>query len=98
MALGGGAVAQPGAMDRLLADGEVVYLMADPAVLVRRIGNPASRPLLAGLDRNERIEKLESLLAERRPFYDQAGIRVDARGSTEEVVDRIVDGLAARIE
>lgn len=98
VALGGGAVAEPGAMERLLADGEVVYLMADPAVLVRRIGNPASRPLLAGLDLDERIEKLEMLLTERKRFYDQAGIRVDARGSTEEVVEQIIDGLAGRIE
>ncbi len=98
VALGGGAVAEPGAMERLLAGGEVVYLMAEPAVLVGRIGNPASRPLLAGLDRNEQIEKLERLLAERQPFYEQAGIRVDARGSTEEVVGRIVEGLAGRTE
>jgi len=98
VALGGGAVVEPGAMERLLASGEVVYLMADPEVLVCRIGDPASRPLLAGLDLNAQIEKLERLLTDRKPFYDQAGIRVDARGSTEEVVERIVDGLAARAE
>lgn len=98
VALGGGAVAEPGAMERLLASGEVVYLMAGPEVLVRRIGDPASRPLLAGLDRNEQIEKLERLLTNRKRFYDQAEIRVDACGSTEEIVERIVDGLAARTE
>jgi shikimate kinase len=98
VALGGGAVAEPGAMERLLEDGEVVYLMADPAVLVGRIENPASRPLLSGLDHSEQIETLERLFAERKRFYDQAGIRVDARGSTEEVVERIVEGLAARTE
>jgi shikimate kinase len=98
VALGGGAVAEPGAMQRLLASGEVVYLMADPDVLIGRIGDPSSRPLLAGLDRKDQILKLEVLLAKRKPFYEQAGIRIDARGTTEEVVERIVDELAARTE
>jgi shikimate kinase len=98
VALGGGAIAEPGAMECLLASGEVVFLMADPKVLIGRIGDPASRPLLAGLDRTAQIEKLRALLAERNPFYQQARIRVDARGTAEEVVDRIVDELADEVE
>jgi len=98
VALGGGAVAEPGAIERLLASGEVVYLMADPGLLIDRIGDAASRPLLAGLDRTAQIEKLETLLAERGPFYQQARIRIDARGTAGEVVDRIVDQLAVCAE
>ncbi len=98
VALGGGAVAEPGAIERLLASGEVVYLMADPGLLIDRIGDAASRPLLAGLDRTAQIEKLKTLLAERGPFYKQARIRIDARGTAEEVVDRIVDQLAVCAE
>jgi shikimate kinase len=94
VALGGGAVAVPGAMERLLESGEVVYLMADPEELIDRIGDPASRPLLAGLDRGAQIGKLRTLLAERSRFYQQARIHIDARGTAEEVVDRIVDELA----
>ena len=95
VALGGGAVAEPGAMERLLAHGEVIFLMADPKLLIDRIGDPASRPLLSGLDHAAQLARLEALLAEREPFYLQANIRIDAMGSAEEVVDRIVDQLDA---
>jgi len=95
VALGGGAVAEPGAMERLLARGEVIFLMADPRLLIDRIGDPESRPLLSGLDHAAQLARLEALLAEREPFYRQANILIDAMGSAEEVVDRIVDQLDA---
>lgn len=95
IALGGGAVVQPGALERLLESGEVIYLKADPAVLLDRISDPRSRPLLAGLDAAARLEKLTGLLEERLPFYRLARIHVDASGTTDEVVERIVDELSA---
>jgi shikimate kinase len=98
VALGGGAVAVPGAMERLLARGETIFLMADPVLLISRIGDSTSRPLLAGLDHAQQIERLEALLAERDPFYQQARIRIDARGTAEEVVDRIIEKLDAECE
>ena len=94
IALGGGAVAEPGAMEKLLDRGEVVFLKADPAILHRRIGDPGSRPLLAGLDDAAQIEELGTRLAERLPFYQRARIQVDALGTIDEVVDRIIDELA----
>jgi len=94
IALGGGAVAQPGAIDRLLESGVVIYLEADPTVLVDRIGDLESRPLLAGLDRAARVEKLSCLLEERGPFYRRAGICVESVGTANEVVERILDELA----
>jgi shikimate kinase len=98
VALGGGAVAVPGAMERLLARGETIFLMADPSLLISRIGDPASRPLLAGLDHAAQLARLEALLAERNPFYQQARIQIDARGTPEEVVDRILEKLDAEYE
>jgi shikimate kinase len=94
IALGGGAVAQPGAIEQLLEAGEVVYLKAAPAVLLTRVGDPKSRPLLAGLDSTGRLEKLTSLLEERLPLYRRARITVDASGTTDEVVEHILDELA----
>jgi shikimate kinase len=70
--------------------------MADPDVLVDRIGDPASRPLLAGLDRAGQIEKLGMLLSERLPFYQQATIQIDTRGTPDDVVGRILDALESR--
>lgn len=95
VALGGGAIAQPGAADRLRALGEVVYLEADAALLLERIGDPASRPLLAGLEAEARRAKLDALLAERRPHYARATITVDASGPPEAVADEIARRLGA---
>ncbi len=93
VALGGGAIAQPGAAERLLAHGLVVFLRADLETLINRIGDGSTRPLLAGLDRAGRVERLGELLAERRVYYEKASIAVDASRRADEVVDEIVAAL-----
>lgn len=93
VALGGGAIVQPGAADRLTAVGLVVWLEADPDTILERIGDAGSRPLLAGLDPAGQRAKLEALLAARKPYYARAAIRVDATRSPEAVVDEIVAAM-----
>lgn len=93
VALGGGAIAQPGAVDRLRGRGILVHLEAPIACLLDRITDPSSRPLLAGLDPDARAEKLASLLEARRPYHAAAQLRVDASRSPDEVVDRILAWL-----
>lgn len=94
VALGGGAIAQPGAPELLDATGTVVYLQATAERLVSRIGDPARRPLLAGLDREQRLERLRSLLEEREPAYRRAHVVV----STDSFhVDEIVEAIAAQL-
>ncbi|MBJ21208.1 MAG: shikimate kinase [bacterium] len=95
IALGGGAISQPGAAERLVARGCVVFLRADPEILIERIGDASTRPLLAGLDRGGQIDRLRSLLAERLVHYQRASIEVDASRRAEEVVDEIVVALQA---
>ena len=93
MALGGGAAAQPGVVERLLASGTLVYLRARPETLAARVGDDAARPLLAGLDAEARLAKLRRLLAEREPSYLRARVVVDtdaldAAGAAAELVAR----------
>ena len=76
-ALGGGAIAQPGAPERLASLGTVVYLRAQPKTLLARVGDASRRPLLAGLPAEERLAKLESLLDERGAAYATAAVTVD---------------------
>ena len=90
IALGGGAVADPDAMDRLRDRGETVYLEAPAAVLVERIGDPSSRPLLAGLDRDGKTARVETLLVKRLSIYARAKEQVDASGTVEEVTAALV--------
>lgn len=93
IALGGGAMAQPGAAKRILELGRVVYLEAPVAVLLERIGDPSSRPLLAGLDRAGQLARLEALCIERAASYRRATVTVDASGSAKNIVDLIVVAL-----
>src|SRR5690606_21135862 len=64
VALGGGAIAQPGAAERLAATGTVVWLRARPETLAARVGDGAGRPLLASLAPDERRARIAALLAE----------------------------------
>lgn len=99
VALGGGAISQPGAAPRLAASGTVIYLRAGLETLLERLGECTDRPLLAGLDRTARRRRLEALLAQRREAYESARIVVDVdEGSAEEIAEvlaRRVAGSAA---
>jgi shikimate kinase/3-dehydroquinate synthase len=96
-ALGGGAIAQPGAAERLAASGIVVYLRARPESLLGRIGNGSGRPLLEEAGPGGGLERLEELLRERGPHYETAAIVVDTDDrSVEEVVEALVAELAER--
>jgi shikimate kinase len=88
VALGGGAIAQPGAPQRLAGLGTVVYLAASPDALLKRVGRAAARPLLAGLDRRERRERIVEMLAEREDAYRTAELVVETDGMGVRAVAR----------
>jgi 3-dehydroquinate synthase len=97
VALGGGAIAQPGAAERLAATGTVVWLRARPETLAARVGDAADRPLLAGLGPAARLARLAALLAEREPCYATAHVAIDTDGiDAETVAERLAVRLAAR--
>ena len=77
---------------RLKANGTVVWLRADPSVLVHRVERGDHRPLLA----DDPDGTLRRLLAERLPLYAEvADAVVDVDHLTPaEVVDRVVSELA----
>jgi shikimate kinase len=90
LALGGGAVLAP-ATRAALAGHTVVFLSVELADAVRRTGLDAARPVL-GL--NPRAT-LRTLLAERRPVYDEvATVTVATDGRTpHEVADAVLAAL-----
>ncbi len=95
VALGGGAIAQPGQAAALAASGTVVYLRARPETLAARVGGNDGRPLLAGLDGPQRCARLAALLEERREAYESASVLVD---TDDREIDAVVGELAARLE
>lgn len=86
VALGGGAMAQPGIPALLGASGRVVHLSAPASVLAARIAAEGGRPLLAGLDAPGRERRLGELLAQRAPAYAQADFEVATEGLAPEGV------------
>jgi shikimate kinase len=91
IATGGGAFVDDRTRELLNRRALTVWLDASPEVLAERIGECDNRPLLRTADPGSILEKLHE---ERRPFYEQAHLRVDSSlGDPERVVDAIVLAL-----
>lgn len=92
IATGGGIVLKPGNWGHL-RHGLIVWLDAPVEILVQRLQEDESRPLLKDRDLSE---KLSTLLAERRSLYAQADLRIaianpeqTPKEITAEILDRI---------
>src|SRR3989475_4363223 len=93
IATGGGVVLRPENMMDLRRHGWIVSLTAPVDVLVKRLGEAKSRPLLRGDVR----ESVVRLLDQRRPLYRDADLLVDVSDATaDRVVEAIVALLRAR--
>ena len=91
LALGGGAVLDPGTQ-ALLADHRVVYLEVGLADASRRVGLGVSRPLLLGNVRG----RVKQLLDERAPIYERlASATVNTDGRSARAV---ADDVRAAVE
>lgn len=91
IATGGGTLLDPDSRRELAAAGPVVCLSAEPVDILRRVGDPGSRPLLAQCNgESSRLERIRSLLAARAPAYALATHTVETSGlSVDEVVERV---------
>lgn|SRR5574337_426997 len=88
VATGGGAVLDPENVRNLRTGAVLVCLMAEPTVILQRLGTDVSRPLLQSPDRLARIREL---LEQRGAAYAQVDLCIDTSGAdVEEIVDRIV--------
>ena len=73
-------------------------MSATPEEILRRVGDPSSRPLLAdAVDRAERLRRIRDLLAARATVYGSATHTIDTTGLTaDQVVERVRTALEAR--
>ena len=95
LATGGGAMLDPRNRGLLRRHAFTIWLDAAPATLAARIGDTASRPLLDGGDVEERLARL---LEERRPFYDEADLRIETNDRGEaEVLARLLVALGGTV-
>ena len=89
IAVGGGALLDPDNRRVLLAAGPVICLRATPREILRRLGEARDRPLLNGdgtASADERLVRIESLLAARASLYALATHAVETDGLTPDQV------------
>jgi shikimate kinase len=97
VATGGGTLLDPENRRRLAAAGPIVCLAASPEDILRRVGDPASRPLLANGHGADRLARVRALLTERAPVYALATHAVDTSGlGVDQVVERVRALVAGR--
>lgn len=93
IATGGGAFVNAETRALILEKGIAVWLDADVATLVERVGRKDNRPLLRNGNPHEILAKLK---AERDPAYSQAPIHVKSEsGPHERTVMRILKAIDA---
>jgi len=97
IATGGGAVLDSVNAEVLRETGTVVLLTAAPFVVLRRVGDARTRPLLASSDEDPKA-RIIALLRERRPLYERAAhFRVDTTHfSKNTIVEQIVERFQQR--
>ena len=77
----------------LLENGDLVFIDTPEEVLFNRLLNDNSRPLIANLNETELRKYISVKLAERRPFYEQATIRITGDKSIQEICSEIEEKL-----
>jgi len=91
IATGGGAVTTPEVLSALKKDSLMVWLSPDLQTLWERVQKSQSRPLLQA---ENPWGKLERLMEERLPLYEQAHIRLEIRGDSQSrVMDDLIKAL-----
>ncbi|QAY78868.1 shikimate kinase [Sphingosinicella sp. BN140058] len=94
IATGGGAFMDDRTRGLILERCIAIWLDADVATLVDRVGRRDTRPLLSGKDPGEVLEKLAAI---RNPVYAQAHLRVRSQAMPHErTVERIIEALNER--
>tara|TARA_B100000674_G_C37812306_1_gene901660 strand:- start:476 stop:1003 length:528 start_codon:yes stop_codon:yes gene_type:complete len=77
IATGGGTPTLTGAMESMSEAGTVIWLKASTRTIISRLAACTERPLLKKLNPQERLERVESMLASREPLYNRADFALD---------------------
>jgi shikimate kinase len=93
VATGGGLPCFEGNTKLLLENGILIFIDTPEEVLFNRLLNDDSRPLIENLNETELKKYISVKLAERRPFYEQANIRITGNKSITEICSEIQDKL-----
>ena len=92
VSLGGGALNREENLKVIRESGTIIRLWAKPEILSERIGRKNTRPLLANLSDEERLEKIKVMLKEREKNYAHADFSVESTNDASEthVIEHIL--------
>lgn len=95
VATGGGAAVFGDNLERMLQAGLVVALEAGPDEILRRVGDPSTRPLLARAHASgDARGEVSRLLERRQPSYRRAHLVISTDGrSPMDVVEQILESI-----
>ncbi len=93
IALGGGAILEE--KNRLLiqSTGLSIYLKVRPETLLKRLSDSEHRPLLAGLNSNAKLVKLQELERVRSGYYEEANLIIENETAPQEAIEKILAAL-----
>ncbi len=90
ISLGGGAFENSKTREFLLDNSCVVYLKTSPEVILNRVKNDNSRPLLCG---NMKLEKINELIKKREKNYEKASFTIITDGISPQAVSEKILGV-----
>ena len=93
VATGGGLPCFEENITLMLENGILIFIDTPEEVLFNRLLNDDSRPLIENLNETELKKYISVKLAERRPFYEQASIRITGNKSISEICTEINEKL-----
>jgi len=87
IATGGGVVLNADNMASLRRNGLIILLKASPKVIARRVSRADDRPLLSeSRQQQQALERIEGLMRQRAPYYDDHDFQVDTSERDPEQV------------
>ena len=90
VATGGGLPCHHHQMEILNKMGKTVYLKASIDEITQRISQDQNRPLVKGKSIPQIKKTISELAKIRKPYYEQAGIKIKSAGTPEEIVKKIM--------
>jgi shikimate kinase len=93
VATGGGLPCFEENTQLLIENGILIFIDTPEEVLFNRLLNDDSRPLIENLNETELKKYISVKLAERRPFYEEATIKISGDKSINEICTEINEKL-----
>lgn len=87
IAAGGGVVLNPDNIGDFRRSGKVICLLASENEIIRRVSSSNARPLL---EKEDKLQRIKSLLEQRQPLYEKIPDRVNTTGLTPQEVAEII--------